>query len=358
MEAVSFDGASGSGDVPLGYKLLPGFMANRLQGLWANENAIQRFVFFSDGMKMFRQSPIIGLGIGAFEAYIRSVQSFLYDAKHPHNHYIQLLVETGAVGFILFAVLLAGSAACIWCARKKNTHPMAPALGGALVFMAGHAAVEVVFSTRAYLPIAFGVFALISLCCSDALPKPAPGKRTRTISLAVLSGWTGIFALLLFGNIYAAVIVSRPSPTFDDVDTAIAIDRFEWGDYALTYLDNAADLVQDNPELLERADKNARRLSKRMSNTAHYYLAEYYFRTGRPETAIDMLEQFVGNVSADEGAWDMAFGLLQTYAQDEPLYRDGVRRLVEKLAAWNEENMADIGVSENAAAFIVSMLGE
>ena len=358
VDAVTFTGAGGSGDVPLGYKLLPGFMANRLQGLWANENAIQRFVFFSDGMKMFRKSPIIGLGIGAFEAYIRSVQSFLYDTKHAHNHYIQTLVETGAVGLILFVGLLAGSALCIWHARKKNAHPMVPALGAALVFMAGHAAVEVVFSFRSYMPIAFGTFALISLCCSDALPKPVPGKRTRTVSLAVFSGWTGIFALLLFGNIYAAVIVAGRSPTFNDVERAISIDRFEWADYALSYLDSAADVAQEEPSILHQADEYAQRLSTKMSNTGHYYLAEYYFRTGRPETAIDMLEQFVGNVSADEGAWDMAFGLLQTYAQDEPLYRDGVRRLVEKLSAWNEENMADIGVTESTAAFIVSMLEE
>ncbi len=357
VDTVTFSGEAGEGSVPLGYKLLPGFVANRLQGLWANENAIQRLVFFSDGLKMFRMSPIIGLGKGAFEAYIRSVQSFLYDTKYAHDHYIQVLAETGLVGFVLFVGLLIGSALCIWHARKKNASLMVPALGAALIFMAGHAAVEVVFSFRSYLPIAFGVFALISLCCSDALPRFQPGKKLRTVSLAVMSGWMGIYALLIFGNIYAAVIVSRPQPTFEDVEQAITIDRFEWADYALSYLDGAAD-VEDMPAIREKADAYARRLNGRMSNTAHLYLAEYYFRTGRPEEAIDALETYVGYVSADENAWNMAFDLLEAYSQDEPLYRDGVRSLAEKLTAWNEENMADIGVDQATADFIYRMLGE
>ena len=355
VEAVTFSGEAGEGSIPLGYKLLPGFMANRLQGLWANENAIQRLVFFSDGLKMFRMSPIIGLGKGAFEAYIRSVQSFLYDTKYAHDHYIQVLVETGFVGFVLFVGLLAGSALCLWHARKKGLHPMVPALGAALIFMAGHAAVEVVFSFRSYLPVAFGVFALISLCCSDALPRFRPGKKLRTAALAVMSAWVGIYAVLTFGHIYAAVITSRPQPTFDDVEQAITIDRFEWADYALSYLDGAADL-EDSPAIREKADAYARRMDARMSNTAHYYLADYYFRTGRPEMAIDALETFVGYVSADENAWNMAFDLLEAYSQDEPLYRDGVRRLAEKMTAWNEENMADNGVDQATADYINRMI--
>ena len=67
LDSVTYEGGTDSGRVPLGYKLLPSFIANRLQGLLANQNAIQRLVFFSDGMKLFRRSPMIGLGLGGFE---------------------------------------------------------------------------------------------------------------------------------------------------------------------------------------------------------------------------------------------------------------------------------------------------
>ena len=48
MGRVSYAGAAGEGTVRLGYRLLPGFIANRLQGLRANQNAIQRLVFFEE----------------------------------------------------------------------------------------------------------------------------------------------------------------------------------------------------------------------------------------------------------------------------------------------------------------------
>ena len=79
---------------------LPPVGANRIQGLWANENAIQRFVLFADGLQLFRSSPIYGLGMGAFENGVKSVQSFDYIAKYAHNHYIQTLAETGVIGLI------------------------------------------------------------------------------------------------------------------------------------------------------------------------------------------------------------------------------------------------------------------
>ena len=110
-------------ELPLGYKLLPAFAANRLQGLKANQNFIQRLVFFEDGMKLWKKSPIIGWGIGGVEGQLTSVQSFYYESKYIHNHFIQILDEAGVVGFVSFLMLL-GSAvwlvlsasSCCWAA--------------------------------------------------------------------------------------------------------------------------------------------------------------------------------------------------------------------------------------------------
>ena len=53
LEQVLYSGDAGQGSLPLNYLLLPDFISNRLQGLFANQNAIQRTVFFNDGMKVF-----------------------------------------------------------------------------------------------------------------------------------------------------------------------------------------------------------------------------------------------------------------------------------------------------------------
>ena len=128
LEGASYQGEAGSGEIPLGYKLLPGFVANRLQGLSANENAIQRLVFFEDGMKLWQRSPLFGLGLGAFENGIKSVQSFYYETKYAHNHYIQTMVETGVIGLALFVGLLLVAAVSVVLARKGKTademHPL------------------------------------------------------------------------------------------------------------------------------------------------------------------------------------------------------------------------------------------
>ena len=84
--------------VKLGYLLFPGFIANRIQGLWANQNAIQRLAFFQDGLRIYAQSPIIGSGLGSFEGQLFSVQDFYYETTYVHNHYIQVLLEMGFPG--------------------------------------------------------------------------------------------------------------------------------------------------------------------------------------------------------------------------------------------------------------------
>ena len=352
IESVAYTGESGSGSVPLGYRLLPSFIANRLQGLRANQNAIQRFVFFEDGLKLFARSPVIGSGMGAFENGVRGVQSFRYDTKYAHNHYIQTLAETGLAGLALFLGLLAVSAVCLWRGRKK---PLAPALVAALVFMACHALVEFTFSIYCYLPMAFGVFAAISLCCGDELPLPAwmEGKTAKNGLLLGVCALLVLFVVLLGCNIAAHGLVTDPSD-LEQLEQAAALDPFEKADYLLTYVIQAGDPEADG-EVREKADKYAARLAKLDSNSIPIYLAEYYLRTGRTEQGLEQAERYVSYVSADAAVWQRTFDLLEEYEQDTDEYRAGVSRIADLLGAWNAENLGRIELSGQAQAFINRM---
>ena len=353
VEAVTYQGDGGSGELKLGYRLLPGFMANRLQGLFANQNAIQRTVFFEDGIKLFLRSPVIGLGMGAFENGIVSVQSFYYETKYAHNHYIQALAETGVIGLILFVGVLATAAVAIWKERRKgeNSHPLAPALGAALVFMAGHAATEVVFSSYSYLILALGVFALISLCCGDTLPL-LPSRDTICGWMVVgLAALMVAYAVLLGLNLQARRMVDQ-SPTFDTLEDAIAIDRFEWADYMLSYVYSAQSLDESNLDIIHQADGYAAQLSRVDSNTIPLYLAEYYFQMDRPADAIQMLEKYADYVAANPDTWYSVFQMLQQYQQDTQEYRAGVLSIYQMLQDWNAENMGTITLTEDEMAFV------
>lgn len=352
LDSVSYTGDGGSGSIPLGYKLLPGFVANRLQGLRANENAIQRLVFFADGLKLFRRSPLIGLGLGAFENGVKSVQSFGYVTRYAHNHYIQTLAETGVVGLLLFLALLGGSAAAVLSERRRgaDAHPLTPALGAALVFMAVHAGVEVVFSSYPYLPVAFGVFGLVSLCCGRSLKKPALGKTGRTASLLSVCALLAVYALLLVFNLHAnALVVSNT--TYDSLEKAISLDKFEWADYALSYVTSAGGTEVDE-RIRARADEYAARLERVDSNSVPIYLAEYYFETGRTDRAMEMTVKYVDYVSSDQSAWQRAFDLMLANEEDTEVYRDGVLAAADRLERWNAENMGQIVLSADAQDLI------
>ncbi len=348
LESVAYAGDSGSGKVPLGYRLLPAFAANRIQGLFANQNAIQRIVFFEDGIKLFQRNPLLGMGMGAFENGIKSVQSFYYVTKYAHNHYIQTLAETGIVGLLLFIGVLAVSAMAVWRSRQK---PLAPALGAALVFMAAHGAVEVVFSAYPYLPIAFGVFAVINLECGSAVPAPWAEKRGVKAGLLLSTcGLLAVFGILLNCNMVAQGLAYQ-AEELADLQEAIRLDRFERADYMLSYVmrTSGADATREERE---QADAYVQQLSALNSNAIPIYLAEYYLETGRLGPGLEMAEKYVSYVSSDPAAWQQTFDLLARYETDDEIYRTGILRIAALMDAWNQENMGRISVDEAAAGLI------
>lgn len=353
MERVDYQGDD-AGTVPLGYKLLPGFVANRIQGLFANQNAIQRVVFFEDGLKLFLRGPVFGLGLGSFENGIMSVQSFLYETKYAHNHYIQALVDTGAVGLLLFVGLLVTCGAAVLLARRKEgAAPLTPMLGAALVFMAGHAAVELVFSANSYLPFAFGVFALINLCCGVSLPVPSLSRKMKQWGLVGSAVLMAVFLFLLWGNMAANRMV-KENPTFGSLKVAAALDRFEGPDYMLSYVVSSSG-YPDDTIIQSQAAEYAERLSKLDSNTVPLYLAEFYLRRGDKTQGLAMLEKYVRYVSSDPKTWEGAIEVLAYYGTSADIYREGAGRIVQLLEEWNAENIGKITLSESTQELLKAM---
>ncbi len=86
----------------------------------------------------------VGVGMGGFENGIYSVQTYHYETKYVHNHYIQSLVDTGILGCALWLGLLVSSAAAILRLRRQDTAPrpsltpLTAALGAVLLFILIH----------------------------------------------------------------------------------------------------------------------------------------------------------------------------------------------------------------------------
>lgn len=349
LEQVLYSGAAGQGSLPLNYLLLPDFIANRLQGLFANQNAIQRTVFFEDGIKIFKMRPVFGFGLGAFMSVAQSVQDFYYETRYVHNHYIQTLFETGLVGLVLFLSLLGLSAACVLKARKKEDfHPLTPALGAALVFIAIHSGVEMVFSVFCYLPLAFGVFVLINLCCGQTLPRP--NKSVCTVVCLLVAVLVLIFAFFLNRNMTARRITDQ-SKSFSTYDRAAAMDPFEWKDYAINYmLSSARGDVSD--AVRQRGAYYAQRLDAGFSNIVYLRLTEYYLSIGQLEQAMAMAQIHAGYIAASSKEWCNLMDLLAQHAQKDPVFLDGVTQLSAMLDHWNQNHIGHIELDEQAQAFV------
>ena len=353
LEHAEYTDGLVSSALPLRYRLLPSFIANRLQAFRANQNAIQRFVFFEDGLKMFAESPIIGLGMGAYEDNLQRVQSFYYGTRYAHNQFIQSLVDTGIIGCLIFTALLVTLAAAVWFGRKNGVR-FAPALGGGLVFLIGHVMTEMVFSIYSYLPVAFGMFAVINDCCAEQMPAP---KQLRENKGKFLMGCTAfLFAcgLVLVGNVASYRIAE--GGTLENYAEAVRLDLLSWENHMVNYLDYTLEHEVDE-EVREQADRYALRLEKKGTSDAPYSLTEYYLETGRMEKAMETARQYASGKIASNVSWRRLLELLERYEEDTPLFREGVLELARMREEWNAGHIGTITLTEENEAFLARVRG-
>lgn len=319
------------GKIHLNYPLLPNFIANRIQNLFANENAVQRTIFFEDGIKLFYKSPIIGRGLGGFENGIYAVQDFNYETKYAHNHYIQVLSDLGVIGLILFLAILAFSILSIaGSKRQKRSIYAIPALSACLVQVFGQAGTDATWSAGVSLGFAAAILALITTHCSDPIKlKDAQKEKHLKFSTNILLAlFSGVFILLLSGNLYAQAQAKHGVESFKDIQRMIFLDRFEYNDYKVSYLVNAP--KSDDPAVLAQAYTYAQELMKVESNSIAPYVMSYNFKTHLDADAFNMAKYGIQNAKASPYMWSRIFDILEEYIDPVgPYTNDAADRLKE-----------------------------
>jgi O-antigen ligase len=77
---------------------------NRIQRLLIEgpgDSILTRIRMAEGSIQLFTQSPIFGHGVGAFQTLFASGQY-----SYPHNIFLEFLVESGAIGFIMFTTYI------------------------------------------------------------------------------------------------------------------------------------------------------------------------------------------------------------------------------------------------------------
>lgn len=353
ISAVTYSGTS-SGALKLNYKLLPEAIAYRLQDLYFAGNMVQRLVYCADGLKIFQSSPVFGAGMGAFENDIYSVQSYHYQTKYVHNHYIQTLLETGIAGAILWLGLLVTSAIAVlrlWRKGKKESpHPMAAALAAMLLYMIIHAAVEFIFSSGHFLPFGFGAFAVINLFCGDLLPIPKLKEAPRLLLVWGSALCLAVFGALLAMNMRASVLAGQGDYT--SVSMAADLDPYEWPDYKISYVCSASAEEEISQNMRDTMEQYLADLEKLRSYSVPLYLAECYFNLGDTQKGFAMLEKYAGFAPSYPNGWESSFRMAMGFDDGSAEFRQGVSALARRLERWNEENLGTVTLPDDVQSYI------
>ena len=89
--------------------IVPGNIIGEIKELkdFSNSSYTSRYDFIRWGMAIIKDHPLVGTGAGGWNALYHQYQDELLWTKEVHNHFVQVWVEAGTVGFLAFV--------SIWC---------------------------------------------------------------------------------------------------------------------------------------------------------------------------------------------------------------------------------------------------
>lgn len=358
IHSATYDGAA-SGSIKLGYKLLPAFIADRIQDLTANGNVVQRRVYWQDAIKLWQTAPIFGRGLGGFENGVVSVQDYYYETKYAHNHYVEALCDLGILGLAAFLAML-GTAVWALVKSRKEKPLVVMLLAACVLQMFGQAVSDVIWSVGGCLPMFFAVLAMITVYCGDSLRLKVPESSTGGAVRWPVAAVSAVFIVLIGLNLIAQSIFRGDNLTLDKLKTCASIDLFEKNDYKLSYL-----MSGGNEEGI--AEQYANDLAAAESNSITIPLAQYYAGSGQFAKAMYTLEDGSEYMRADEAVWQQMFDVYESIIDpvgqfnavqllEDDSYIQYMVRSYQKLQAVNGEQLDEVMLTAKNNAFLNKLL--
>ena len=155
-----------------------------------------RFAFWLTALETWQNQPLNGYGLGTtFLTHGLGSQTSPFYSRFTHNHYLQVLLETGLIGLALFGAFLVLSLKRLFqILLDKNTRGQRLSIAMACLFFLAHIFIEFSWNFTA-VPVLF-FFLLGVLLKRDApcvsLPKASPEQSRRIFQLL------SVFFLLIF----------------------------------------------------------------------------------------------------------------------------------------------------------------
>ncbi len=231
-------------------RLLPDRFYDRIFSFSRDRNMDRRFELFADAIKVIKDYPLFGLGGGGWAAVYKSYQDQAYDSREVHNHYLQVWIEAGIIGFLAFVGIwvsftLAFLKKCFIMKAPPSRWQHWTAVFMPVAALGAHSAIDWNFSMAA---VGIFLFALLgagrSLDYDDNFESSINEKKEGSIK-KYLPGLIGVvFGLALF--IYTLILYSglqvtwRSQELFEggnikqslvEIEKAIALDPYRAENY-------------------------------------------------------------------------------------------------------------------------------
>jgi O-antigen ligase len=174
----------------------PASIEGQNPGRVASFSSSRRWDWWTESWKLFRRDPLEGAGAGSFYVARRPFKTDLIVVVEPHSLPIQLLGETGIVGFLLLlGVLGAGTAAVIEALRRLDGEERVAATVVALAVLAYllHTLVDYDWD---FVALTGPVLLLVGLLLAAGVPLWEARRRPILASSAALFAVVGVLSLV------------------------------------------------------------------------------------------------------------------------------------------------------------------
>ncbi|MCL6478649.1 MAG: O-antigen ligase family protein [Peptococcaceae bacterium] len=270
-------------------------------------NAVERFYFYRDALKMVAGRPLLGWGGGGWQEAYRMFQGYLYNSTEVHGHYLQIAVETGVTGLLVMVSIWAAFLQLTYRGLKNSRENPGRKLMLWTVFtsaiaLGAHAVIDFDLSLSALALVLWAMWGLMRgmnrAGAPESVPepsryvkRPAPAFVSVSVSCLVLLFITGCF-------VTASGSAGDSSKRLRGGDLKGAVNLMEkatyYNPFNADYNSDLATLYARQGKLEQAAGQAQEAIAKSKYSAARYNnLAGLYINMNKSHEAMTMAEKAV-----------------------------------------------------------------
>lgn len=377
--------------VILKYKYIPDYISSRFEGITATRSGAERSVFYKDGLEIFKDHWFLGAGGGAWALLYFAHQSYLYWTTQAHNYFMQVAIECGVIGFLIFIFLMLSILVMFLSEYRNKWHGLNEerilqgALFTSIVALAMHSAIDFDFSLSAVFLLFWELTALFNSRYKNSslnetkelklpfierlLKKIDQYRAVRSFKIHPVFGLVAALAIVVFPIVFNvskgyaakaedAISVHDNYTAIHYMAKAVEADPFN-PVYRLNYAKYLTSGENPSTENMKEADKQAAKADSLAKYDFNFYIGtqrtdilpritDYYFSTGNIDKGLSVVDRLISLRPFVPEKWQERVGAYYEVAMfyfgrnetEKALsYTDKTLALIKEAKKVNEKNM-------------------